>query len=314
MSTDQIDLEKIHPELRDVYRRMPNVPMHNRLFLGLFNRLAKYVIKSPKPVDGVTITNQVIGSASVRIYRPCGELSGAGLLWIHGGGLIAGSVDMNDRDCSLYARDLNLVVVSVDYRLAPRHRFPSALDDCVSAWYWFQASALTLGVDPERIAVSGQSAGGGLAASLVQQLAAEGGIQPAAQALVYPMLDDRTAARQELDALKHPMWNNRCNRAGWSWYLGQAPGAADLPAYSSAARQIDLTDLPTAWIGVGEIDLFYPENCEYAARLQQAGVSCQLVSVPMAPHGFEAVAPRTAVARKFRADFAQFLREVLTLA
>ena len=200
----------------------------------------------------------------MRLYRPEQGLSGAGLLWIHGGGMITGNAATNDRECAAFARELGIVVVSVEYRLAPKHPFPAALDDCHAAWQWMLSAAGELGIDPARIAISGQSAGGGLAASLALRIRDAGGLQPAAQALMCPMLDDRTGARRELDAIDHRVWNNRSNRAAWSWYLGLPPGSSEVPAHAAAARCANLRGLPPAWIGVGEVDLFLEEDRRYA--------------------------------------------------
>lgn len=305
-------IDKVHPELRQSIGRIPPIPFHNRMFLTLLNLLSRLPRKAAT-VSGVSVTEQTLGQARVRIYRPAGALSGAGLLWIHGGGLIIGTAAMNDRECSTWARDLQLVVVSVEYRLAPRHPFPAAIDDCFAAWQWLQQAAPGLGVDPARIVVAGQSAGGGLAASLAQRVRDSGGVQPAAQALFCPMLDDRTAAQVELDTLKHRIWNNRNNRAGWSWYLGHPPGQAQLPPYAVPARRDDLAGLPPAWIAVGDIDLFYAEDRAYAERLQRAGVPCIFYPVPMAPHGFESFAAEATPTRDLYRDYYHFLRRVLAL-
>jgi acetyl esterase/lipase len=224
---------------------------------------------------------------------------------------------MDDGRCVGWARELGLVVVSVDYRLAPEHPFPAALDDAHAAWTWLQGAAPALGVDPARVAVGGASAGAGLAACLAQRLrdegSAAGGVPPAAQLLVYPMLDDRTAARHELDG-GHLVWSNRSNRTGWSAYLGAPPGAPHAPAYAVAARRDDLGGLPPAWIGVGALDLFLDEDRAYAARLRAAGVATELLEVPGAPHGFDALAPDVPLSRTFAAAQAAFLRDRLVAA
>jgi acetyl esterase/lipase len=238
-------------------------------------------------------------------------LSGAVLLWIHGGGLVTGNAATNDRECAAFARELGIVVVSVEYRLAPRHPYPAALDDCYSAWNWMLAAARELGIDPARIAISGQSAGGGLAASLVLRVRDAGGIPPAAQALMCPMLDDRTGARLELDAIDHRVWNNRSNRAAWSWYLGQPAGSSTVPAYAAAGRCSSFVGLPAAWIGVGDADLFFEEDRRYAERLIEAGVSCELHIVPMAPHGFEMLAPEASLTREYFRSYCSFLGRLL---
>jgi acetyl esterase/lipase len=203
--------------------------------------------------------------------------------------------------CALTARELGILVVSVEYRKAPEQPFPAALDDCSAGWKWLQGEAQRLGVEPTQVAVGGESAGGGLAASLAQRLhdvgASTDAATPIAQWLFYPMLDDRTAARDELDRLDHFVWNNRLNRFGWRSYLGVDPGSGAVPPYAVAARREDLRGLPPAWIGVGDIDLFYDEDRDYAERLRAAGVAATLDVVPCAPHGFASWAPNTPLAR-----------------
>lgn len=305
-------ISEVHPQLRNGISRIPAMPYHNPIALALFKLLLK-ALPNRKSMFGVSIVEQQLANASVRIYRPEGELSGAGLLWIHGGGLIVGSALMDDSVCVQYANDLKLVVVSVEYRLAPQHPFPAAIDDCFAAWQWFQNTAYDLGVAPERIVIAGQSAGGGLTACLAQRIFDAGGAQPAGQALFCPMLDDRTAARYELDAIKHRIWNNKNNRGGWSMYLGHAPGKAEEPQYIAAARRKDFSGLPPAWIGIGDIELFYDEACAYADRLKAAGVSCELEVVPGAPHGFEIFCAEAPVTRDYLASCNRFLRKVLKL-
>ena len=305
-------LDKLHPELRKTYSRIPAVPFHNPVVLTLLKVLSA-IPRKAKPTPGVSVVNKQLKTASVRIYRPEGELSGAGMFWIHGGGYIIGDATVNDGECAQYARDFKMVVVSVEYRLAPRHKFPLGLDDCFEAWQWLVDNAQELGVSPDRLVISGQSAGGGLAAALVQRVFDSGGTQPVGQALLCPMLDDRTAANTELDAVKNRLWNNKNNRGGWTYYLGVAPGRSDLPPYAAPARREDLSGLPPAWVGVGDVDLFYQEDCDYAARLTAAGVPCTLKVTPGAPHAFEMLAPDTSVAKDFTASNYQFLREVLAL-
>lgn len=304
-------ITQVHPQLRKAVRRVPPLPFHNRPFRAGVNFLLKHMPSVTSARD-VRIVDKKLVNAGIRIYRPVGALSGAALLWIHGGGLMMGAASMNDRECVQFARELKLVVISVEYRLAPRYRFPCAIDDCFEAWRWLQENARELGVDPVRVAISGQSAGGGLAASLAQRILDHGGIQPLAQALFCPMLDDRTAARIELDSVRHFIWNNRSNRAGWSSYLGHPAGEPDSRPYAVPARRESLAGLPRAWIGIGDIDLFHSEACQYAARLELAGVSCQLDIVPMAPHGFEILAPGAQLTREFIQDYYRFLRDALS--
>ncbi len=202
-------------------------------------------------------------------------------------------------------------MVSVEYRLAPEHPFPAALDDCLAGWRWLQRDAPRLGVDPARIALGGESAGGGLAASLVQRLHDDGEAHPVAQWLFCPMLDDRTAAREELDRVNHFVWNNRANRFGWHSYLGVEPGAVTTSPYAVPARREVLQGLPPAWIGVGDIDLFYEEDQVYANRLRQAGVDVTLDVLPGAPHGSEAWAAGTTIVRDYVGRAQEWLRQAL---
>ena len=307
-----MDIQKVAPELRPYYQYLPAIPFHNR-FLQFLMRFSLGLIGRRHHMKGVQVERIRIGPFGLRIYQPDQGTCGAGLLWVHGGGFMMGSAAQDDGICSAFARRLGLVVVSVDYRLAPEHPFPAALDDCFAAWKWLLGAADDLGVDPARIAIGGMSAGGGLAASLAQKILDSAGRQPAAQLLMYPMLDDRTAADHSLDEIKHYLWNNHNNRAGWSAYLGQEPGQPDVPDYAAAARRAELSGLPPARIGVGDIDLFYDENRVYAERLNAAGVACELDLVPMAPHGFQVVAPRAAVSRVFNERNFDFLIRTLGL-
>jgi acetyl esterase/lipase len=308
-----MNADRIHPELRQAFKRFPSLPFHNRLFVALSGVLMK-LIPAPQAGPGVTIENRKLNNAGVRIYRSEGALSGAGLLWMHGGGLIGGYPALDDFVCGAFARDLKLVIVSVKYRLAPAHKYPAAIDDCFEAWQWLQQSAHDIGVNPARIAVAGQSAGGGLAACLAQRILDSGGVLPAAQALLSSMLDDRTGARHEFDKIDYPLWTNRSNRAAWTWYLGQPAGQPEVPSYAAAARRKDLAGLPPTWISVGDIDLFYDENCRYAERLKEAGVPCQMHVSPQAPHGFERLVPNATLSRALLLSAYRFLGESLGLS
>lgn len=298
---------RLHPDLRRA--PLAALPFHWRWALPLWRLAIRAARTSAGP--GVEVREHADAGVRLRVYRPLGEASGAALLWLHGGGLIVGAPPTDDGRCGAFARELGLTVVSVDYRLAPEHPFPAALDDALATWAWLQRAAPELGVDPRRVAVGGASAGGGLASSLAQRLRDEGGPQPAAQLLLYPMLDDRTAARRELDGAGHLVWHNRSNRAGWSAYLGVAPGAPELPDHAAPARRADLRGLPPAWIGVGDLDLFLGEDRAYAERLERAGVPVAFDEVAGAPHGFDALAPEVPLSRAFAASQMAFLRERL---
>ncbi len=286
-----IELERMDPEIRPRVSRLKSMDPSKPLVRALFT-LGPHLMPTQR-VKGVTLSKERAGSVSVRVYRP-GNASGAGLLWIHGGGLVVGSASMDDRFCGDTALQLGVTIVSVDYRLAPKHPFPAAHDDVYTAWRWFHQTAASWGVDPERLSVGGQSAGGGLAAGLVQHLHDDG--QPvAAQWLWTPMLDDRTALNPDLDAAGHLVWDNRANRYGWGSYLRAADRQAP-PPYASPARRTDLSGLPPTWLYASDIELFHDEVVDYATRLKDVGVDTTLEIVPGVPHAVESTASDTQAA------------------
>lgn len=285
-----MEIDDVLPSLRAPMRRA-------QLPLPLwFARFATRRMPVPTS-DSVTVTTESAGAADVRVYVPSGERSGAGLLWVHGGGLLFGDARQDEALCLSTAEALGIVVVSANYRLGPRHPFPAAHDDVRGAWAWFLGHAERFGIDPARIAIGGESAGGGLAAALVQRVRDDGGVQPAAQWLFAPMLDDRTAADRSLDAARHFIWANPRNRLGWTAYLGVEPGGASAPRYAVPARADDLSRLPPAFITWGDIELFAAEDAAYAEALRAAGVPVEVDVVEGAPHGFENWAKETDEAR-----------------
>ncbi|CAN7590605.1 alpha/beta hydrolase [Phenylobacterium sp. LjRoot219] len=288
-----MELSKVDPELRKPLRKTTVLPLE----AAWAQRLAQALLGVAPAGKTAGVRLEIVKSpvSPLRVYHPKARRSAGALLWIHGGGYIIGRAVQSDRICGEVARTLGVTVVSVDYRLGA---FPGPLDDCHAAWRWLQQAAPGLGIDPARVAVGGESAGGGLAACLVLRLRDEGGVQPCGQWLFSPMLDDRTAAHRELDAPAHLVWHNRLNALGWGAYLGHEPGQADPPAHAAAARRRELSGLPPAWIGVGDIDLFCAEDRLYAERLQKAGVPVTFEIAPGAPHGFEAWAPEAAVSRR----------------
>ena len=288
-----------HPDLRRVARFAPR-QLITPLTLPMMRALTALGPRPGKDVEALTITS----GAGVRLHRPS-ESTGPGpaLLWIHGGGYVLGRAKQDDAICRRFARTLGITVASVEYRLAPEHPFPASLEDCYSVLTWLAGLPA---VDPARIAIGGASAGGGLAAALALLARDRGEVTPAFQLLVYPMLDDRTAGRDDLDNAGYRMWNQRSNRFGWAFYLGGADPNVAVPA-----RHQDLGGLPAAWMGVGTLDLFHDEDLAYAERLTDAGVPCHLEVVPGAFHGFDAVVPKVEVSQSFFDSQCASLRHAL---
>ncbi len=236
------------------------------------------------------------------------------ILHIHGGGYVSGNATALAPTYRRLAYELDCVIASVDYRLAPETRFPGAIEDCYAALAWLVGEAAALGVDRSRIGVMGESAGGGLAASLALLARDRGEHELAFQHLVYPMLDDRTCVAPA----PHPyagefVWTAGSNRFGWRSLLGVEPGGPDVSPYAAAARAADLSGLPPAFINTGALDLFIDEGIGYAQRLIRAGVPTELHVYPGAFHGFHFVADAF-VTRQAVGDSTNALRRALLRA
>ena len=227
----------------------------------------------------------------VTLYRPIqadGPLPV--LLHIHGGGYLFGAASRSGPSSVRTASELKCLVASVDYRLAPETRAPGAAEDCYAALVWLHKNADALGIDRTRIAVGGESAGGGLAAATTLIARDRGEVPLCFQMLIYPMLDDRTCTRGNRNPhAGHFVWKPEYNDLGWSCYLGVKPGSEGVSPYAAPARAADLAGLPPAYIAAGALDLFVEEDMDYAARLMAAGVPVELQVYPGAYHAFEMV-------------------------
>lgn len=230
------------------------------------------------------------------------------LVWIHGGGYVLGSADADGLQMKTLVANVGCAVVSVDYRLAPEAPFPAGVEDCYAALRWTYANAAELGVDKDRIAIGGASAGGGLGAALALLARDRAEVPVAFQLLLVPMLDDRTAAQAE----QHPftgefVWTPHNNHFGWSSLLGHEPGRSGVSPYASPARAEALAGLPPAYISTGSLDLFLEEDMEYARRLARAGVPTELHVYPGAFHGFSRAA-NARVSKAYTRDYMHALQ------
>jgi triacylglycerol lipase len=308
----------IAPELIPALEAMPQLELNDDFIAFLRSGAAMQSGFTPPPLSpaqqAVTRAERFVpglnGAPDVRVlvYTPPREATAPRpvFLHLHGGGYVLGTADLNDSSNRSLADELNCVVVSVDYRLAPETRFPGAVEDAYAALKWMHAEAETLGVDRGRIAVGGESAGGGHAAALAIYARDRGEIPILFQSLDSPMLDDRTGST----SAPHPycgefVWPPANNRFGWRALLGIEPGGPETPYGAAPARVADLAGLPPAFILVGGLDLFLEEDVEYARRLIRAGVAAELHVIPGGFHGFGAAglgAPQVQTALRLRRE------------
>ncbi len=308
-------LANVDPELRDAARALLAKPQPNWTVRQLL-ALRAHLPPPPKPLaspaverrvvpgapGGPDVPVQIIGAVSSAKPRPA-------LLHIHGGGFILGRPEDATPVCQTIAAELDCLVVNVDYRLSPETPFPGPVEDCYAALAWLHRNAAALGVDRDRIAVMGESAGGGLAAMVAIAARDRREVKLRYQVLIYPMLDDRTGSTRRVPpSIGRIGWNEAGNRFGWSCFLGAPAGKGQPPRGASPARVADLSGLAPAFIGVGGIDLFVEEDLEYARRLVLAGVPTQFQLTPGAYHGFDFVAPQARPSKAFTAAWMSGLR------
>lgn len=265
-------------------------------------------------VDEYTLTTADGAALPMWWYRPAGAAApGPALLYLHGGGMILawGHVGrVYDAVLREYVASSGVSALVVDYRVAPEHPDPTPVSDCYAALQWLAEHSGELGVDPDRIGVAGDSAGGGLAAGVSLMARDRGGPAIARLLLAYPMLDDRTVEPDPAlppDAL---IWNYDDNATGWAALLGDAAGGPDVSVYAAPARATDLTGLPPTYIDTGDLDIFRNEDVVFAQRLALAGVPTELHVHPGCPHGFETFAPDTSVSRQAIDNRVRWLRRL----
>lgn len=246
----------------------------------------------------------------VRVHRAKGADGALPCVYsIHGGGYVLGSYDMDDTRFDGWCPALGIVGVSVEYRLAPETPYPGPLEDCYRGLRWVYDHADELGVDRGRIGVAGVSAGGGLAAALALLARDRGEVPLAFQLLDCPMLDDRQLTpSSQMDGLA--VWSRQSNTFGWRSYLGDLYGTDRVPYTAAPARCEDLSGLPPAFVSVGTVDGFRDEDVDYATRLNQAGVPCELHVYPGASHGYQ-MAVGSDVARRSERDVREWLERQL---
>jgi acetyl esterase/lipase len=269
---------------------------------------------SREPVDGVEVNHHTLTTADgaelpLAWYVPSSsEPPGSAVLYLHGGGMIyslAETAPMYDAAVRGYVAASGVPMLTVDYRVAPEHSDPIPVEDCYAALCWLAENAAELGADPARLAVAGDSAGGGLAAGVSLLARDRGGPALALQLLIYPMLDDRTTTPDPELPPEFLTWTYEDNVTGWGALRGDR---ADLSVYAAPARAEDLTGLPPTYLDTGDLDIFRAEDIAYARRLSAAGVPTELHVHPGCPHAFEGLAPDADVSRRVIADRVRRLR------
>jgi acetyl esterase/lipase len=257
------------------------------MFLGRYPPVESYARPSVSIERRTVAGPEGAPDVAVTIYRPVGAAGPLPvLLHCHGGGFVFGTSEGRGPGNVRTAEELQCLVVSVDYRLAPETRAPGAVEDCYAVLAWLNREAEALGIDPARIAVGGESAGGGIAAALALMVRDRGVYRLCFQLLVYPMLDDRTGVPAN-PHVGHFVWTSDYNAFGWACYTGRKPDSPDVSAYAAPARAAELSGLPPAYVCVGTLDLFLDEDIAYAQRMMAAGVPVELQVYPGAYHAFE---------------------------
>ncbi|KFY78877.1 hypothetical protein V499_02052 [Pseudogymnoascus sp. VKM F-103] len=209
------------------------------------------------------------------------------ILHVHGGGMIMGSVKMFSNLLKQYVSRTTVQIFSVEYRLAPEYPHPTPGEDCYAALVWLQEHANEFNIDPSRIAIYGESGGGGIAAG-VALMARDRNLFPklAKQILIYPMLDDRTTKPMEL-VEPFTIWKIVDNITGWSAMLGDNIGTDGVSPYAAPARVESVEGLPPTYVDVGELDIFRDEDIRYASRIAAANISTEFHLYPGVPHGWD---------------------------
>ncbi len=299
----------LNPDLAQAVRQMPPVDNSDvakaRQSVAMMNEFMPPVDES-----GVSIEERAIpgpdSEIRVRIYRPAsGERSAPALLFYHWGGFMLGDLDTEHARCVMIAREAACVVVSVDYRLAPEHPFPAAPEDSYAGLVWTAENAARLGVDAERIAVGGTSAGGGLAAAVSLMARDRRGPRVSFQFMGFPVLDDRMETASVRAFTDTPNWTYEATVNMWRYYLDGHAGSVS--PYAAPMRAEDLSGLPPAYVWTGEFDPLRDEGVAFALRLMAAGVPVEMHNYAGAFHGFDQV-PGAEIAQRSRHEQVAVLR------
>ena len=300
---DRIDPES-RPPLEQLLQAIPggfnSIPDVEQRRAAVAGMMASATAGLPPNENVVTEDRVVPGpegapDVPIRIYRPVGTTGDLpGIFFIHGGGMVIGSIEGEDIVAARVCEEVGAVVVSTGYRKAPEHAYPAQLNDCYAALTWTAKNVADLGIDASRLAVYGGSAGGNLTIAVAMTARDKGFPELSFMMPLYPMIDDRNVTPSSHEVSDIGIWDRGGNVEAWEWFLGGAP--AD--QYAAPARAEDLSGLPPAFIDVGELDLFRDEDIAFAARLVQAGVPTEFHLYSGAYHGSETFAATAALSQR----------------
>jgi len=281
------------PEIAPIVPLLPTLSQWDDLpaqRLAMLDMIRQMSAQGPQPPAEVSWEDRRIpGPAgapevTVRLYRSSKQTgTRPAVLYLHGGGFCFGSIETEHVGAAVLCDRAETVIASIEYRLPPEHPFPAGLEDCYAALQWLHAEAGALEVDPARIAVSGQSAGGGLAAALALLARDRGGPALCFQMLGIPELDDRLETPSMKRFTDTPLWNRPNAVQSWKAYLGDAGG--EVSPYAAPARAEDLAGLPPTFVSTMEFDPLRDEGIQYALRLLEHGVAVELHQYPGTFHG-----------------------------
>jgi acetyl esterase/lipase len=268
-----------------------------------------FPIHTDVKTENFTIKTSVGTEIKLRWYNPINKVvSGSAILYLHGGGRVGGSMELYDQIVANFAHLSGVPFLSVDYTLSPEAQGESQAEEAFSAFAWLKEKAVDFEIDLNRIAVMGDSAGGGIAAA-VAILARNRKVQLSHQILIYPMLDDRVMIPDER-LVPFVVWTYDNNYTGWTASLGQDRGSDSISAIAAPARLVQFEGLAPAFISVGDLDIFRNENLEYAGKLAKAGVPIEFHLHPKAPHGFEFIAPNASLSKRAMADYIRVVQSI----
>ncbi|MEK5480260.1 alpha/beta hydrolase [Paenibacillus sp. FSL R5-0407] len=303
--------KRVLPELLGILKQAPKLDLNDDI-----EKIRSFKPPALDTSPEVKITTRSIqgpeSELRIKIYEPVNRETPKlpAVYWIHGGGYILGTPDGDDGLCEFFVNEVHCVVVSIDYRLAPEHPYPAAIEDCYAGLKWTADQVEELQIDSSRIAIAGASAGGGLTAALSLMARDRGGPQIAFQMPLYPMLDDRneTPSSYEINEQNLPTaWNRENNLLAWKMYLGAAAADAVSP-YAAPGRAEDLSGLPPTYTFIGQLDPFRDETMDYVARLAQAGVPVEFHLYPGCFHGFDAIFNEQDISKQARSGCVNALK------